>query len=47
MNPNSYSWCLMRYAIIKYVLVNLTTFLGVVGVETQGIILYYNELTLD
>ncbi len=40
MNPNSYSWCLMRYAIIKYVLFNLTSFLSVIGVELQGNILF-------
>lgn len=36
MNPNSYSWCLMRYAIVKYVLINITSFLGVVGIEPNG-----------
>ena len=35
MNPKSYSWCLMRYAIIKYSMANINAFLNVVGIETH------------
>jgi hypothetical protein len=37
MNPKSYSWCLLRYAIIKYSLTNIKNFLNVIGIEPQGI----------
>ncbi|XP_076465247.1 dmX-like protein 2 isoform X2 [Babylonia areolata] len=32
-DPNSYSWCLMRYAIMRAVLLNLRLFLPQVGIE--------------
>ncbi|CAH1797131.1 unnamed protein product [Owenia fusiformis] len=32
-DPTSYSWCLLRYAIMKYVLNNMKTFLPQVGLE--------------
>lgn len=41
-DPSSYSWCLMRFAILRAVLSNLRTFLPQVGIEiTGGIILYF------
>jgi hypothetical protein len=36
MDPNSYSWCLMRFAIVKYLLNNITQFLNLIGIEPQG-----------
>ena len=35
-NPNSYSWCVMRLAIIKMVQHQLQEFLYVAGIEIQG-----------
>ncbi|XP_052099551.1 dmX-like protein 2 isoform X2 [Mytilus californianus] len=32
-DPNSYSWCLIRYTIVKLVLNNLLSFLPVIGIE--------------
>lgn len=37
MNPKSYSWCLIRYAILKLTQSNMTSFLNVVGIEPQEI----------
>lgn len=37
LNPKSYSWCLIRYAILKLTLSNIGSFLNVIGVETQEI----------
>lgn len=37
MNPKSYSWCLMRYAIVKYSLANINAFFNVIGIEPQDI----------
>lgn len=36
LNPKSYSWCLMRYAIVRYVSHSLKTFLPKVGMELSG-----------
>lgn len=36
IDPSSYSWCLIRFAIIQLVLHNLNTFLPQVGIELQG-----------
>ena len=35
-DPNSYAWCLMRYACITLAQSILEKFLGVAGVETSG-----------
>jgi hypothetical protein len=35
-NPSSYSWCVMRLAIMKLVQHQLQDFLGVAGIEMQG-----------
>lgn len=35
-NPASYSWCVMRLAIIKLVQCQLQDFLTVAGIELQG-----------
>lgn len=35
-DPNSYSWCLMRFAIMRSVLINLRTFLPQIGIELSG-----------
>ncbi|VDI15898.1 Hypothetical predicted protein [Mytilus galloprovincialis] len=32
-DPNSYSWCLIRYTIVKLVLNNLLSFLPLIGIE--------------
>ncbi|KAK6180445.1 hypothetical protein SNE40_012599 [Patella caerulea] len=32
-DPNSYSWCLIRYCIVHHVLNNLQTFLPTIGIE--------------
>ncbi|KAL8625455.1 hypothetical protein ACOMHN_018600 [Nucella lapillus] len=32
-DPNSYSWCIMRYAIMRAVIMNLRSFLPQVGIE--------------
>lgn len=37
MNPKSYSWCLMRYAMLKLSIANINAFLNVIGVEPQEI----------
>lgn len=36
VNPKSYSWCLMRYAIIKLSIYNINQFLTVIGIEPHG-----------
>jgi DmX-like protein len=33
MNPTSYSWCLIRYAILQYSIYNITSFLSIIGIE--------------
>jgi hypothetical protein len=38
MDPNSYSWCIMRFAIVKYLLNNITKFLNLIGLEPQGLL---------
>ena len=35
-NPNSYSWCVMRLAIVKILQQQLQEFLNVAGIEMQG-----------
>ena len=35
-NPSSYSWCVMRLAIMKLVQYQLQDFLNVAGIEMQG-----------
>lgn len=35
MNPKSYSWCLMRYGILKYTIFNIQSFLAIIGIELQ------------
>jgi hypothetical protein len=35
-NPSSYSWCIMRLAIMKLVQHQLQDFLSVAGIEIQG-----------
>lgn len=37
-NPNSYSWCVMRLAIVKILQEQLQDFLNVAGIEMQGIL---------
>ena len=37
VNPKSYSWYLMRYAILKYSILSITSFLATIGVEVQEI----------
>ena len=37
MNPNSYSWCLIRCAIVKFTINNITTFVNLLGIDTQGL----------
>lgn len=37
MNSNSYSWCVMRLAIVKILQHQLQDFLTVAGIEMQGI----------
>jgi hypothetical protein len=39
-NPNSYAWCLMRYAAIKLAQGILEKFLAMAGVDTAGKINY-------
>jgi len=36
MNPNSYSWCLIRCAIVKFTIHNITTFVTLLGIDSQG-----------
>uniref|UniRef100_A0A182NDD9 RAVE complex protein Rav1 C-terminal domain-containing protein n=1 Tax=Anopheles dirus TaxID=7168 RepID=A0A182NDD9_9DIPT len=35
-NPNSYSWCIMRYALIRVAQNQLQSFIAVAGIEMQG-----------
>ena len=35
-DPNSYTWCLVRYAAVHLVLHNLTLFLPQIGIELAG-----------
>lgn len=35
-NPNSYSWCVMRLALIRVAQNHLQTFINVAGIEMQG-----------
>ncbi|CAF0710194.1 unnamed protein product [Brachionus calyciflorus] len=37
MNPKSYSWFLMRYAILKYATYSITSFLPIIGIEQNEI----------
>lgn len=37
-NPMSYSWCILRLAIVKILQAQLQEFLGVAGIEVQGIV---------
>jgi len=36
LDSSSYSWCLMRYAIVKYVRHSFITFLPQIGIELSG-----------
>ena len=36
MNPNSYSWCLIRCAIVKFTIHNITSFVTSLGIDSQG-----------
>lgn len=36
LDPNSYSWSIMRYAVVKYIHHTMTTFLPEVGIEVAG-----------
>lgn len=36
LDPNSYSWCVMRYAIVKYIRASLLNFLPQIGIELPG-----------
>ncbi len=36
LDPNSYSWCLMRYAVIKHMRHSLIQFLPHIGIELPG-----------
>lgn len=38
INPNSYSWYVMRLAIVKILQQQLQEFLNVAGIEMQGIL---------
>ena len=35
LDPDSYSWCLMRYAVVHYIRHSLVTFLPTIGIELQ------------
>ena len=35
-DPNSYSWCLMRYAVIRLAQQILEKFINVAGIEMPG-----------
>ena len=35
-NPNSYSWCILRLAIVKILQQQMQDFLAVAGIEMQG-----------
>ena len=37
LDPNSYSWCLMRYALFRLINNSLLTFLPQIGLELQGL----------
>lgn len=36
-NPNSYSWCILRSAIVRILQQQMQDFLNVAGIELQGI----------
>ncbi len=36
-DPNSYSWCLLRYAIVKFIRNSLVSFLPQIGIELPGV----------
>lgn len=36
IDPNSYSWCLMRYAVIKFIGQSLRSFLPKIGMDLAG-----------
>lgn len=40
-NPNGYSWCIMRLAIVKILQQQLQEFLNVAGIEMQGYYLVF------
>ncbi len=35
-DPNSYSWCLMRYATVKFLRNSINKFLPQIGIELPG-----------
>lgn len=35
-NPGSYSWCILRFALIRVAQNQLQTFINVAGIEMQG-----------
>ncbi|XP_023930909.1 dmX-like protein 2 [Lingula anatina] len=37
LDPDSYSWCLMRYALVKYACHSFLTFLPIAGLELQDL----------
>lgn len=46
-DPNSFSWCVMRLAIVKILLQQLHDFLNVAGIEMQGIYFHFNFSILN
>lgn len=36
-NPNSYSWCILRLAIVRILQQQMQDFLNIAGIEMQGI----------
>jgi len=43
LDSSSYSWCLMRYAIVKYVRHSFITFLPQIGIELSGTVLCHSS----
>ena len=41
LDSSSYSWCLMRYAIVKYVRHSFVTFLPQIGIELSGSLRFF------
>ena len=46
-DPNSYAWCLMRYACIHIAQGILERFLSLAGVESSGILNFNSYIKID
>lgn len=41
LDPSSYTWGILRYAVVKIALRHISSFLNIAGLELQGIIILF------